>query len=69
VTTGTDREPTLRERLKALQSDVDEAEESHHEHLRKHPCRGRCKTARELGEKVADAQYQLGMTRFLNEGD
>ena len=59
--------PTLRERLKSLQSDVDEAEESHLAHLRKHSCRGRCETARELGGKVADAQYQLGVTRFLNE--
>lgn len=67
VTAGTDPEPTLRETLKAMRAEVDEAEESHHEHLRRHPCRGRCKTALQLGEKVAGAQYQLGMTRFLNE--
>jgi len=66
VSAETDPGPTLRETLRALQAEVEQAEESHLAHLRKHPCRGRCKTARELGEKVADAQYRLGTTRFLN---
>ncbi len=66
VTADTDPGPTLRETLKALQAEVEQAEESHLAHLRKHSCRGRCKTARDLGELVADAQYRLGATRFLN---
>jgi hypothetical protein len=67
VSAETDPGPSLRETLKALQAEVEQAEESHLAHLRRHPCRGRCKTALDLGKVVADAQYRLGMTRFLND--
>lgn len=57
---------SLRERLKLLREDLEEATESHLDHLRSHPCRGRCAIARELGEAVATAERAYGLTRFLN---
>lgn len=67
TTAGTDHIP-LRVLLKEMSDDLNQAVDIHLAHLKRCGCRGHCKAARALGEQVADAQYRLGVTRFLNEG-
>jgi hypothetical protein len=63
------RQPSsLRARLRELQAELDEASDAVLGHLRDHGCQGKdCAEAKALSDRVADAQYQLNMTRFLNE--
>ena len=58
----------LREHLKGLQTVLDEAAADHLAHRQEHQCRvGTCEVGAQLAARVAEAQGQLGMTRFLNE--
>lgn len=57
----------LRSHLRDLQAALDDATEASLTHHRAHGCHGSCPEARELESAAGDAQYQLGMTRFLNE--
>jgi len=64
-----DKPVRLRDRLKALAADLESGTEALCEHLEEHRCLGKCGEARQLAQVASDAQYQLGMTRFLNEDD
>ena len=60
----------LRLTLRELQEALDTAVGEHAAHRREHGCRtGTCEAGMVLAARVAQAQADLGMTRFLNEGD
>lgn len=69
MTAETDRPPSLREILKGMAGDLEQAADKHLDHLRRCGCQGRCGTALKLGEKVVDAQRRLALTRFVNAGE
>jgi hypothetical protein len=61
---------SLRGRLRELQAEFDEASDAVLGHLRGHGCQGKgCAEALHRHLALADAQYQLNMTRFLNEDE
>lgn len=69
MTTGPAAVPlSLRSHLRDLQAALDEAASAHLSHRRDHGCReGRCREGKQLAAAVSDADWQLGMTRFLAE--
>jgi hypothetical protein len=60
---------SLRAHLRELQAALDESASLQAEHLGTCGCRGTCTEARRLARIVAGAEFQLQMTRFLNEAD
>jgi hypothetical protein len=60
---------SLRSVLRGLQAALDDAAAAHFAHRREHGCRegSGCEAGRLLSERVAEAQGQIGMVRFLNE--
>jgi len=63
-----ERPVRLQDRLRKLAADLETATEAVREHLEACGCRGAgCGEARQLAQVASDAQYQLAMTRFLNE--
>ena len=61
---------SLPRRLRELQAELDDASDAVLEHLRGHGCRGKdCDEAKALSNRLADAQYRLSMSRFLNEDE
>lgn len=61
----------LRLHLRDLQTALDDASAEHFAHRQACHCRegSGCTEGRQLASRVADAQFTLGMTRFLNDGD
>ena len=64
----------LRSHLKELQAALDDASEALLAHGQEHRCQQlysttECEESARIAGLVSDAQYQLSMTRFLNEGD
>ena len=61
---------SLRTHLRDLQAALDDAAAAHLAHRQEHGCReGMCPEGKRLAGRVAEADWQLGMTRFLNEAD
>lgn len=60
---------SLRVHLRDLQAQLDQAAAGHLAHRQAHGCRERsgCEEGKALAGQVAEAQGQLGMTRFLND--
>jgi hypothetical protein len=60
---------SLRSHLRELQTALDEAAAEHFAHRQACHCRegSGCTEGRQLSAVVAERQWQLGMTRFLNE--
>jgi hypothetical protein len=65
---------SLPRRLREMQAELDAAADACMAHCRDHGCRrghhglaSTCSEAKGLADRVADARYQLSMTRFLNE--
>ena len=70
MTAGTERPPALRAVLKGMQADLDEASRQQGLHIAEHGCRpghGNCRAGDYWAGQVAEAQAQLGLTRFCNE--
>lgn len=61
------RPPSLRSHLRMLKAGLDESARLQLEHLEACGCRGTCTEARRLARLVLDSEFQLQMTRFLNE--
>lgn len=61
----------LRVHLRELQTALDAAAAEHFAHRAACHCRegSGCTEGRQLASRVADAQFTLGMTRSLNDGD
>jgi hypothetical protein len=59
----------LRTHLRELQTALDDAAAEHFAHRRACHCRegSGCTEGRQLSARVAEAQWQLGMVRFLNQ--
>lgn len=64
------RPVSLRVVLRELQTALDDAAAEHYAHRREHHCRegSGCTEGKRLATVVEQAQSQLSMTRFLNEG-
>ena len=60
---------SLRSHLRMLKAGLDESARLQTEHLESCGCRSTCAEARRLGRLVLDSEYQLQMSRFLNEAD
>jgi len=60
---------SLRSHLRMLKAGLDESARLQTEHLKACSCRGTCAEARRLARLVLDSEYQLQMSRFLNEAD
>jgi hypothetical protein len=59
---------SLRTVLREAQRALDDAAAEHFTHRREHHCReGQCAEGLRLARSVADAQFALSMTRFLNQ--
>jgi hypothetical protein len=60
---------SLRSHLRDLQRVLDDAAAEHFAHRQACHCRegSGCTEGRQLAGRVADAQFTLGMTRFLNQ--
>lgn len=67
VTAPADRPLSLRRHLRELKAALDDATLAYQSHLESCGCRGFCLKAGDLQYVLAQAQYQLNMTRFLNE--
>jgi hypothetical protein len=69
MTADPDARPlSLRSHLREVQAALDEAAAEHFAHRREHHCReGQCAEGLRLARSVADQQFALSMTRFLNE--
>lgn len=68
MTADPDARPvSLRSHLRDLQATRDEAGRLLREHLTEHACRGTCTEGRRLAGLLADHDYQIQLTRFLNE--
>jgi hypothetical protein len=68
MTADPDARPvSLRSHLRMLKAGLDEAARVQTDHLEVCGCRGTCAEARRLARLVLDSEYQLQMTRFLNE--
>jgi hypothetical protein len=61
----------LRTHLRELQTALDGAAAEHFAHRRACHCKegSGCTEGRQLSARVAEAQWQLGMVRFLNQED
>jgi hypothetical protein len=60
---------SLRSHLRELQRELDDAAAEHFAHRQACHCRegSGCTEGRQLAAVVADKQFAIGMTRFLNE--
>jgi uncharacterized membrane-anchored protein len=60
--------PSLRTVLREAQRALDDAAAEHFAHRREHRCReGSCAEGKRLAEITGTRQWELSMTRFLNE--
>jgi hypothetical protein len=72
MTADPDARPvSLRTHLRELQTALDGAAAEHFAHRRACHCKegSGCTEGRQLSARVAEAQWQLGMVRFLNQED
>jgi hypothetical protein len=70
MTADPDARPvSLRSHLRELQRALDDAAAEHFAHRQACHCKegSGCTEGRQLASRVADAQFTLGITRFLNE--